>query len=117
MKREVNLGVSVGGGLLTAADVERAAEVLEQVSKLYEFAMPEFSEWSAQTLLGELPHIKAALESEELLDEIVNKLVSVMFGGYNETSLADGFKEVLRGYEIDRPLFPEKQTIEGVERC
>jgi hypothetical protein len=113
VSRDLNFGVNVGGDQLTVADVEQAAEVLKKVSKLYDQGYPEISEWSHDSLLFELKHIKAALEQEALLGEIADKLVAVMFGGFNEfggfkeQSMTEHFKEVLRGYEIDRPLFGE----------
>lgn len=42
---------------LTAADIVRAAEVLEQVAALYQFENPSQVELSASWLREELPHI------------------------------------------------------------
>lgn len=95
---------------ISPRDVAHAADVIEEVSRMYEYVSPMDGSWSAEELRGELPHIEAKLAEENLLDEVTDKIMDVLglIGG------ADRIKDVLRGYEIDRP---QSQFVGGAERC
>jgi hypothetical protein len=108
VSRDLYFNLALGGGHLTVAEVEQAAETLQKVSELYQYGNPEFCEWSKESLLSELPHIKAELEQEALHDEITKRLLGVVENPDLDGQLAKTFKSIMRQYEIRRPLFSEQ---------
>lgn len=84
---------------LTAAEVIAAAEVLEKVSRLYEYSDPSLGEWSAADLRAELQHISAHAHQFALRQEIAKAVEDKVIAGER---VGDAVRIVLIDFEIRR---------------
>lgn len=80
--------------------VKDAADLLEELSRLYDLGSPKLVEWSADDLRAEIPHIQDHIDHGRIVQEITDSVrVSVMSGAMVE----DAIKSVLAEYEIRVP--------------
>jgi phenylalanyl-tRNA synthetase beta subunit len=83
---------------ITPEDVVRAAEVLEHVSRLFEFSNPEFGEWSAADLRLELPNIKAYSKQSAFRNDIALIVENKVIAG---SQVGDAVRTALIDYRIE----------------
>lgn len=84
---------------LTPERIRAAAQVLVEVSRIYEFSDPELGEWSASDLLNELPHIEGHLEHDSFVQEIVDHVCDAVMAGAN---VEDALRSVLGDFDLRR---------------
>lgn len=84
---------------LTPERIKEAAQVLVEVSHLYEIADPQLGEWSARDLLNELPHIEGHLEHDVHVQEIVDRVGDAVIAGAN---VEDAIRSVMGDFELRR---------------
>lgn len=86
---------------LTTEKILAAAEVLEEVSRIYDLNRPDICEWSAADLRNELRHLEEHIEQDKIAQEIIDSVVdAVMAGADVEAAL----KAVLPEYQITRNI-------------
>lgn len=84
---------------LTPERIKAAAQVLVEVSRIYDFADPQLGEWSASDLLSELPHIEGHLEHGSYVQEVVDRVCDAVFAGSN---VDDAIRSVLGDFDLRR---------------
>lgn len=82
---------------LTTDDVIAAAEVLEKVSRIFEYSDPQLGEWSAADLRAEVKNIAAYIGQSVLRQEIARAVENKVIAG---EQVGDAVRAVLVEYEI-----------------
>lgn len=84
---------------LTIENVKLAADVLEEMSRVYEYADPRLGEWSSSDLRREIPHVEYYLGHQKLIDEIADRVADLVIGG---SEVLQAVRRVLRDFELTR---------------
>lgn len=79
--------------------VRQAADVLEELSRMYESVTPEIMEWSADDIRAELPHIQDHLDHGKIVQDIARSVMGMVSAG---SLVENAVKSVLKDYEMRR---------------
>lgn len=85
---------------LTVEEVTAAAEVLEKLSRVYDYPSPELGEWCASDLRNEIRHIADYEQQRNIRNEIATAIVTMV--GANGEYLRDVICAALEEYELIR---------------
>lgn len=84
---------------LTREKILAAAEVLEEVSRIYELHRPDIGEWSACDLRRELTNLEERIAQDEIFQEIIDCVENMVMQG---ASVEEALRDTLSEYEISR---------------
>lgn len=83
---------------LTIEQVKQAADVLEEISRIYNYH-PQEGTWSAEELRYEIPHLEEHFQQAEIVQEISDAIADRVLCG---DGLEIAVTTVLGGYAIRR---------------